>query len=74
MSKTLIERLVEKREKLDLDWQVPIASEARWWAETLADELEEQEKGLHYCDSFSCDSHRKRSHWIRTEITEKNNE
>ena len=43
MSKTLIERLVEKRNKLRLDWDVPIEDEARWWAETLAEELEQQD-------------------------------
>ena len=72
MSKTLIERLVEKRDKLRLDWDVPIEDEAVWWATTLADELEKHERGLTYCDSFSCDGHRGRSSWIRSEITEQN--
>lgn len=39
MNKELIERLVEKRNKLSLNWQVPIEDEARWWLNEITDEL-----------------------------------
>ena len=38
MSK-MIDRLVELRSKLPLNWNVPIEDEAIWWANALAEEL-----------------------------------
>ena len=74
MNKEMIDRLVEKRNTLDLPAARELCGEeeARWWVNVIADVLEQRERGLSYCDSFSCDSHRGRSHWLRSEIAEQN--
>ena len=64
MSDSLIERLVEKRNKLPLNWGVPIEDEAVWWANAIADQLEAQP---------NTNPVQTAKVWLRHEITEHNN-